>query len=66
MYKKTEQNNQPSPMERASRISVSFLSGTKCTEVLGGLGDNIGTEFERNPPDFLTANFHIEVNCIYG
>ena len=52
-------------MERASRISVSFLSGTKCTEVLGGLGDNIGTEFERNPPDFLTANFHIEVNCIY-
>jgi hypothetical protein len=53
-------------MERASLVSKARLTSAKLTEVLGSLGDNIGTEFHDDAASGLAANGDIKKDLGVG
>lgn len=47
-------------------ISVSLFSGAQRTEVFGGLGSDIRSQFHGDSSDIFVADLHIEVNLGVG
>ena len=53
-------------VEAGSLVSESLLAGAQSTEVLGGLGNNIGSQLHGDSSSGLSANGDIKVNLRIG
>jgi len=49
-------------MERLARSAGALLAGAEASEILGGLGDDVGAEGHLNATGGLATNGHVEVN----
>ena len=48
-------------MEVASLVAETLLARAKGSEILTGLGSDVGTKLKGNTADIFSANFHVKL-----
>ena len=51
-------------MEVASLVAETLLASAKGSEILTGLGSDVGTKLEGNTADIFSANCHVKLRCV--
>ena len=53
-------------VEGLAGLAGTLLAGAEATEILGGLGDNVGAESHLDAAGGLTTNGHVEENLLWN